>query len=45
MELWTGWIHRRLEELQGMGDIVTNNLITVLKIAIRTFITEIHDIN
>ena len=45
MELWTSWIHRRLEELQGMGDIVTNNLITVLKIAIRTFITEIHDIN
>ena len=38
MELWTSWIQGRLEELQGRGNIATNNfkLITVLKIAIHT---------
>ena len=38
MELWTSWIQRRLEELQGRGNIATNNfkLIIVLKIAIHT---------
>ena len=36
MEIWTSWIQRRLEKLQGRGDFATNNLITVLKIAIRT---------
>ena len=37
MELWTSWIQRRLEELQGRGNIATNNLIlTALKSAIRT---------
>ena len=38
MELWTSWIQRRLEELQGRGNIATNNfkLITVLKITIHT---------
>ena len=38
MELWTNWIQRRLEELQGRGNIATNNfkVIIVLKIAIHT---------
>ena len=36
MEIWTSWIQRRLEKLQGRGDFATNNLITVLKIAILT---------
>ena len=38
MELWTSWIQRRLEELQGRGNIATNKfkLIIVLKLAIHT---------
>ena len=43
MELWTSWIQRRLEELQGRGNIATNNLIlTVLKSAIRTMVIFYH---